>query len=80
MTLKIACAAAAALVLGLSGCMNRGGMDDRNDRNTGASGASGSSQQYPTGSTATPSGVSPGQGAGQSGTATTDTSPDQRRR
>lgn len=38
----------------------------------GSDGVPRSSQSYPTGSTATPSGHSPGQGAGQSGSATAD--------
>ena len=79
MTVKLV-AAAAALLLVVSGCMTRGGDTQRSSGAASASGASGSSQQYPTGSTATPSGVSPGQGAGQSGSATTDTPSDQRKR
>lgn len=39
---------------------------------TGSDGVPRSSQSYPAGSTATPSGHSPGQGAGQSGSATAD--------
>ncbi len=77
MTIKLVGVAAAALVLALSGCMNRG------STNTNASGGAsdaGSSQSYPAGSTATPSGTSPGQGAGQQGNATTDTSRDRQRR
>ena len=76
MTTKLLGVAAAALLLALSGCMNRGGTDN----SSGASGASGSSQSYPAGSTATPSGRSPGQGAGQEGNATTDTSRDRQQR
>lgn len=38
----------------------------------GSEGVPRSSQSYPSGSTATPSGHSPGQGAGQSGSATAD--------
>lgn len=66
MTLKLLGAAAAASVLVLSGCANWGASGG------GTSDVPRSSQAYPTGSTATPSGHSPGQGSGTLGTATAD--------
>ena len=62
MKLKILFAATAAALFSLSA--NAASGDD--------SGVPKSSQSYPTGSTATPSGHSPGQGAGTSGSATSD--------
>ena len=62
MKLKIVFAATAAALFSLSA--NAASGDD--------SGVPKSSQSYPTGSTATPSGHSPGQGAGTSGSATSD--------
>jgi hypothetical protein len=73
--IKLLGAASAAMLLALSGCMNRGGTDGTTG---GSSSAPASSQSYPTGSTATPSGHSPGQGAGNTGSATTDLPGDQR--
>jgi hypothetical protein len=75
MTIRLLGAASAAILLALSGCMNQRGTDGTSG---GSSSAPASSQSYPTGSTATPSGQSPGQGAGNTGSATTDLPADQR--
>jgi hypothetical protein len=76
MMIKLLGAASAGMLLTLSGCMTRGGTDGATTG--GSSNAPASSQSNPTGSTATPSGRSPGQGAGNTGSATTDLPADQR--
>lgn len=69
MSFKVLGAACAAAFLLLAGCSNMGNMGSGSG---GGSSSAGSSGNYPAGSTATPSGRSPGQGAGTSGTATND--------
>lgn len=70
MKVRALCIATAAALFALSANAQRQPSGAASGESSGA--VPGSSQSYPAGSTATPSGHSPGQGAGTSGSATTD--------